>query len=74
MTDGFGSPEFGGGNHASRFDPNYTSDVKRMDGLESTKTLMNDDDRQMSFGQAFSADNLVRAMTSSTLKPSAMQA
>lgn len=44
------------------------------DGLESTKTLTNDYHRQGSFGQPFSADDLVRAMTQSTLKTSAVQA
>ncbi|KAI4086213.1 MAG: hypothetical protein LQ344_007732 [Seirophora lacunosa] len=45
----------------------YTSDVNRMEGIEG-------DYRQISFGQPFSADDLVRAMTQSSLKPSAVQA
>ncbi|KAL8962456.1 MAG: hypothetical protein Q9193_001137 [Seirophora villosa] len=45
----------------------HTSDVNRMEGIEG-------DYRQISFGQPFSADDLVRAMTQSTLKPSAVQA
>ncbi|KAL9597236.1 MAG: hypothetical protein Q9219_005279 [cf. Caloplaca sp. 3 TL-2023] len=49
-------------------------DSNRMDGLESTKTLLNEDHGQASFGQPFSADDLVRAMTQSTLKPAAVQA
>ncbi|KAL8951930.1 MAG: hypothetical protein Q9222_002114 [Ikaeria aurantiellina] len=50
-------------------DPNQTSHGGNMNGLEPTKTVTNG-----SFGQPFSADDLVHAMTQSTLKPSAVQA
>lgn len=53
------------------YEENLTS---RMDGLESTKAPTNDDYRGMSFGQPFSADDLVHAMTKNTLQPSAVQA
>lgn len=57
--------------HTSGSEENLTN---RMDGVESTTTLTNDDYRGMSFGQPFSADDLVRAMTKNTLQPSAVQA
>ncbi|KAL8842220.1 MAG: hypothetical protein Q9170_000626 [Blastenia crenularia] len=60
--------------HRNKLQQDDTSDYSRMDGLESTKTLTNDDYRNMSFGRPFSADDLVHAMTQSTLKPSAVQA
>ncbi|KAL8704592.1 MAG: hypothetical protein Q9201_002239 [Fulgogasparrea decipioides] len=62
---------------ADGYEPNEQSDRDRMDGLEATKTLTNGDSRQLnggSFGQPFSADDLVHAMTQSSLKPSAVQA
>ncbi|KAL8715572.1 MAG: hypothetical protein Q9220_000908 [cf. Caloplaca sp. 1 TL-2023] len=49
--------------------PNQNKDSSNMDGLEPTKTVTNG-----SFGQPFSADDLVHAMTQSTLRPSAVQA
>lgn len=71
MMDGTGQHTPGKGINANGYEENSTS---RMDGLESTRTLANDDYRGMSFGQPFSADDLVRAMTKSTLQPSAVQA
>ncbi|KAI4262249.1 MAG: hypothetical protein L6R42_002568 [Xanthoria sp. 1 TBL-2021] len=50
--------------------PKKTKDSNYMDGLEPTKTQIH----RASFGQPFSADDLVRAMTQSTLKSTAVQA
>ncbi|KAL8675508.1 MAG: hypothetical protein Q9168_000020 [Polycauliona sp. 1 TL-2023] len=49
---------------------NNTTDRDYMDGLEPTKTQIHGG----SFGQPFSADDLVHAMTQSTLKTTAVQA
>ncbi|KAL8647949.1 MAG: hypothetical protein Q9226_006217 [Calogaya cf. arnoldii] len=50
--------------------PKKTRDGDYMDGLEPTKTQIHGG----SFGQPFSADDLVRAMTQSTLTSTAVQA
>ncbi|KAL8651162.1 MAG: hypothetical protein Q9210_003416 [Variospora velana] len=53
--------------YASGTGQTHASEGSHMEGLRG-------DYRQVSFGQPFSADDLVRAMTQSTLKPSAVQA
>ncbi|KAI4277440.1 MAG: hypothetical protein LQ337_001761 [Flavoplaca oasis] len=50
--------------------PKKAEENNHTDGLEPTKTQIS----RGSFGQPFSADDLVRAMTQSTLKPTAVQA
>ncbi|KAL8915174.1 MAG: hypothetical protein Q9171_000293 [Xanthocarpia ochracea] len=50
--------------------PSTNSDSNYMDGPEPTKTQI----QRGSLGQPFSADDLVQAMTQSTLKPTAVQA
>ena len=50
--------------------PSTKSDSNYMDGPEPTKTQI----QRGSLGQPFSADDLVQAMTQSTLKPTAVQA
>lgn len=64
----------GQSNQPNALGPNYVNDVDRMEGLESTMTLTKGEYRPVSFGQPFSADDLVRAMDQSTLKPAAVQA
>ncbi|KAL8738410.1 MAG: hypothetical protein Q9181_000781 [Wetmoreana brouardii] len=62
---------------ANGYELHEKGDGDRMDGLEPTKTLTDRDSRQLnggSFGQPFSANDLVHAMTQSSLKPSAVQA
>lgn len=73
-VDGFGNPTYEESNKPNAHEKKFMSDINRMDGLEPTKTLTSDDYRHMSFGQPFSADDLVHAMTQSSLKPSAVQA
>lgn len=63
----------GSANHITR-QRNDINGSSRMDGLEPTNTLTSDEYRQLSFGKPFSADDLVHAMTQSSLKPSAVQA
>ncbi|CAL8574211.1 hypothetical protein XPA_000178 [Xanthoria parietina] len=60
------------GNHrgSGHGGPKKTKDDKPMGGLEPTKTQIHGG----SFGQPFSADDLVQAMTQSTLKSTAVQA
>lgn len=53
--------------YASGTGQEHASEENQMEGLQG-------DYRQVSFGQPFSADDLVRAMRQSTLKPSAVQA
>ncbi|KAL8936778.1 MAG: hypothetical protein Q9211_004021 [Gyalolechia sp. 1 TL-2023] len=74
MMNGFGTHSTAATVHIDGLDQNHMTNSNSMDGLESTKTLTNDSHQQASFGQPFSADDLVHAMTQSTLKPSAVQA
>lgn len=77
MMNGFGNSVTKQDDGATGLGRNDTGDSDHMDGLESTKTLTNDDTRRLhggSFGQPFSADDLVHAMTHSTLRASAVQA
>lgn len=72
--NGFGNDNTADTVHVNGIDPNKMTGSNYMDGLESTKTLTNDYHQLASFGQPFSADDLVRAMTQSSLKSSAVQA
>ncbi|KAL8725474.1 MAG: hypothetical protein Q9166_007336 [cf. Caloplaca sp. 2 TL-2023] len=71
MTNSMGNGNIKGMNGANEYgQPMDTSNSNRTHGLEPTKTQI----QGGSFGQPFSADDLVRAMTQSTLKPTAVQA
>ncbi|KAL8943226.1 MAG: hypothetical protein Q9216_001214 [Gyalolechia sp. 2 TL-2023] len=74
MVNDFGNHTTADMTYVNGYDQDNVTGSNHMDGLEPIKTLTNDYHHQASFGQPFSADDLVRAMTQSTLKPSAMQA
>ncbi|KAL8694932.1 MAG: hypothetical protein Q9218_000503 [Villophora microphyllina] len=77
MRNVFANSNFGNSNQANGFPYRIPDYGDGMDGLSPTKTLTNDDTRPLSggsFGGPFSADDLVHAMTNSTLGPAAVQA
>ena len=77
ITNGIGQDINGDRSRADGFARPNPSDNDGMEGLEPTNMATHHDTRHVhghSFGQPFSADDLVHAMTKSTLRTSAVQA